>query len=165
MQKDMRMYRRPWTSWPSTFLVCRADSIYSGYLELDGRRSDRREATPQHGLWEDDLFSTAVMRAKLMMGPRWSSRSRFASSISWIGFHYYLANQLVENVQKLRQQDTRHIRCTADGARLWDCHFGEVALTRRRGRHQQILADQQAVRSNSRPIIKMASTKISAGCL
>ncbi len=43
-------------------------------------------------------------------------------------FHYYLASQLVENVQQLRQQGQTHKDVRADGASLWQQYLGRQLL-------------------------------------
>ena len=59
---------------------------------------------------EDDLFSTAVdVRAKLHDGTEVIIEIQIRKQQYFLNrFHYYLANQLVENVQKLRQQGQTH---------------------------------------------------------
>ena len=59
---------------------------------------------------EDDLFSTAVdVRAKLHDGTEVIIEIQIRKQQCFLNrFHYYLANQLVENVQKLRQQGQTH---------------------------------------------------------
>jgi len=59
---------------------------------------------------EDDLFSTAVdVRAKLRDGTEVIIEIQIRKQQYFLNrFHYYLANQLVENVQKLRQQGQTH---------------------------------------------------------
>ena len=54
---------------------------------------------------EDDLFSTAVdVRAKLHDGTEVIIEIQIRKQQYFLNrFHYYLANQLVENVQKLRK--------------------------------------------------------------
>ena len=71
-------------------------------LELDVADAQIVEGSQPHSMAyeEDDLFSTAVdVRAKLQIRKQQYFLNRF---------HYYLANQLVENVQKLRQQGQTH---------------------------------------------------------
>ncbi len=69
---------------------------------------------------EDELFSTSVdVQAKLNDGTEGHYWDSGVSSLHYFlnRFHYYLANQLVENVQQLRQQEA-DIGARADGPSL-----------------------------------------------
>ena len=74
---------------------------------------------------EDDLFSTAVdVRAKLHDGTEVIIEIQIRKQQYFLNrFHYYLANQLVENVQNCASKAKR-IRCTSrwslsTGLRFW----------------------------------------------
>ena len=69
-------------------------------LELDVADAQIVEGSQPHSMAyeEDDLFSTAVI-IEIQIRKQQYFLNRF---------HYYLANQLVENVQKLRQQGQTH---------------------------------------------------------
>ena len=96
-------------------------------LELDVADAQIVEGS-QPTAWpmrEDDLFSTAVdVRAKLHDGTESDHRDPDSQSKYFLNrFHYYLANQLVENVQKCASK-ARHIRCNEQmepvyGLRFW----------------------------------------------
>ena len=81
-------------------------------LELDVADAQIVEGSQPHGMAyeEDDLFSTAVdVRAKLHDGTEVIIEIQIRKQQYFLNrFHYYLANQLVENVQKLRQQGQTH---------------------------------------------------------
>ena len=75
-------------------------------LELDVADAQIVEGSQPHSMAyeEDDLFSTAVdVRAKLHDGTEVIIEIQIRKQQYFLNrFHYYLANQLVENVQKLR---------------------------------------------------------------
>ena len=81
-------------------------------LELDVADAQIVEGSQPHNMAyeEDDLFSTAVdVRAKLHDGTEVIIEIQIRKQQYFLNrFHYYLANQLVENVQKLRQQGQTH---------------------------------------------------------
>ena len=81
-------------------------------LELDVVDAQIVEGSQPHSMAyeEDDLFSTAVdVRAKLHDGTEVIIEIQIRKQQYFLNrFHYYLANQLVENVQKLRQQGQTH---------------------------------------------------------
>ena len=81
-------------------------------LELDVADAQIVEGGQPHSMAyeEDDLFSTAVdVRAKLHDGTEVIIEIQIRKQQYFLNrFHYYLANQLVENVQKLRQQGQTH---------------------------------------------------------
>ena len=81
-------------------------------LELDVADAQIVEGSQPHSMAyeEDDLFSTAVdVRAKLYDGTEVIIEIQIRKQQYFLNrFHYYLANQLVENVQKLRQQGQTH---------------------------------------------------------
>ena len=81
-------------------------------LELDVADAQIVEGSQPHSMayQEDDLFSTAVdVRAKLHDGTEVIIEIQIRKQQYFLNrFHYYLANQLVENVQKLRQQGQTH---------------------------------------------------------
>lgn len=81
-------------------------------LELDVADAQIVEGSQPHSMaYEaDDLFSTAVdVRAKLHDGTEVIIEIQIRKQQYFLNrFHYYLANQLVENVQKLRQQGQTH---------------------------------------------------------
>ncbi len=81
-------------------------------LELDVADAQILEGSQPHSMAyeEDDLFSTAVdVRAKLHDGTEVIIEIQIRKQQYFLNrFHYYLANQLVENVQKLRQQGQTH---------------------------------------------------------
>ena len=81
-------------------------------LELDVAAAQIVEGSQPHSMAyeEDDLFSTAVdVRAKLHDGTEVIIEIQIRKQQYFLNrFHYYLANQLVENVQKLRQQGQTH---------------------------------------------------------
>jgi len=81
-------------------------------LELDVADAQIVEGSQPHSRAydEDDLFSTAVdVRAKLHDGTEVIIEIQIRKQQYFLNrFHYYLANQLVENVQKLRQQGQTH---------------------------------------------------------
>ena len=81
-------------------------------LELDVADAQIVEGSQPHYMAyeEDDLFSTAVdVRAKLHDGTEVIIEIQIRKQQYFLNrFHYYLANQLVENVQKLRQQGQTH---------------------------------------------------------
>ena len=81
-------------------------------LELDVADAQIVEGSQPHSMAydEDDLFSTAVdVRAKLRDGTEVIIEIQIRKQKYFLNrFHYYLANQLVENVQKLRQQGQTH---------------------------------------------------------
>ena len=81
-------------------------------LELDVADAQIVEGSQPHSMAyeEDDLFSTAVdVRAKLHDGTEVIIEIQIRKQQYFLNrFHYYLANQLVENVQKLRQQGQTH---------------------------------------------------------
>ena len=81
-------------------------------LELDVAEAQIVEGSQPHSMAyeEDDLFSTAVdVRAKLHDGTEVIIEIQIRKQQYFLNrFHYYLANQLVENVQKLRQQGQTH---------------------------------------------------------
>ena len=81
-------------------------------LELDVEDAQIVEGSQPHSMAyeEDDLFSTAVdVRAKLHDGTEVIIEIQIRKQQYFLNrFHYYLANQLVENVQKLRQQGQTH---------------------------------------------------------
>ena len=81
-------------------------------LELDVADAQIVEGSQPHIMTyeEDDLFSTAVdVRAKLHDGTEVIIEIQIRKQQYFLNrFHYYLANQLVENVQKLRQQGQTH---------------------------------------------------------
>ena len=81
-------------------------------LELDVANAQIVEGSQPHSMAyeEDDLFSTAVdVRAKLHDGTEVIIEIQIRKQQYFLNrFHYYLANQLVENVQKLRQQGQTH---------------------------------------------------------
>ena len=81
-------------------------------LELDVADAQIVEGSQPHSMDydEDDLFSTAVdVRAKLRDGTEVIIEIQIRKQQYFLNrFHYYLANQLVENVQKLRQQGQTH---------------------------------------------------------
>ena len=81
-------------------------------LELDVADAQIVEGSQPHSMAyeEDDLFSTAVdVRAKLHDGAEVIIEIQIRKQQYFLNrFHYYLANQLVENVQKLRQQGQTH---------------------------------------------------------
>ena len=81
-------------------------------LELDVADAQIVEGSQPHSMAydEDDLFSTAVdVRAKLRDGTEVIIEIQIRKQQYFLNrFHYYLANQLVENVQKLRQQGQTH---------------------------------------------------------
>lgn len=81
-------------------------------LELDVADAQIVEGNQPHSMAyeEDDLFSTAVdVRAKLHDGTEVIIEIQIRKQQYFLNrFHYYLANQLVENVQKLRQQGQTH---------------------------------------------------------
>ena len=81
-------------------------------LELDVADAQIVEGSQPHSMTyeEDDLFSTAVdVRAKLHDGTEVIIEIQIRKQQYFLNrFHYYLANQLVENVQKLRQQGQTH---------------------------------------------------------
>ena len=81
-------------------------------LELDVADDQIVEGSQPHSMAyeEDDLFSTAVdVRAKLHDGTEVIIEIQIRKQQYFLNrFHYYLANQLVENVQKLRQQGQTH---------------------------------------------------------
>ena len=81
-------------------------------LELDVADAQIVEGSQRHSMAyeEDDLFSTAVdVRAKLHDGTEVIIEIQIRKQQYFLNrFHYYLANQLVENVQKLRQQGQTH---------------------------------------------------------
>lgn len=81
-------------------------------LELDVADAQIVEGSQPHSMAyeEDDLFSTAVdVRAKLHDGTEVIIEIQIRKQQYFLNrFHYYLTNQLVENVQKLRQQGQTH---------------------------------------------------------
>ena len=81
-------------------------------LELDVVDAQIVEGNQPHSMAyeEGDLFSTAVdVRAKLHDGTEVIIEIQIRKQQYFLNrFHYYLANQLVENVQKLRQQGQTH---------------------------------------------------------
>ena len=81
-------------------------------LELDVADAQIVEGSQPHSMAyeEDDLFSIAVdVRAKLHDGTEVIIEIQIRKQQYFLNrFHYYLANQLVENVQKLRQQGQTH---------------------------------------------------------
>lgn len=81
-------------------------------LELDVAEAQIVEGSQPRSMAyeEDDLFSTAVdVRAKLHDGTEVIIEIQIRKQQYFLNrFHYYLANQLVENVQKLRQQGQTH---------------------------------------------------------
>ena len=81
-------------------------------LELDVADAQIVEGSQPHNMAyeEDDLFSTAVdVRAKLHDGTEVIIEIQIRKQQYFLNrFHYYLAIQLVENVQKLRQQGQTH---------------------------------------------------------
>ena len=81
-------------------------------LELDVADAQIVEGSQPHSMAyeEDDLFSTAVdVRAKLHDGTEVIIEIQIRKQQYFLNrFYYYLANQLVENVQKLRQQGQTH---------------------------------------------------------
>lgn len=81
-------------------------------LELDVADAQIVEGSQPHSMAyeEDDLFSTSVdVRAKLHDGTEVIIEIQIRKQQYFLNrFHYYLANQLVENVQKLRQQGQTH---------------------------------------------------------
>ena len=81
-------------------------------LELDVADAQIVEGSQPHSMAyeEDDLFSTAVdVRAKLHDGTEVIIEIQIRKQQYFLNrFHYYLAIQLVENVQKLRQQGQTH---------------------------------------------------------
>ena len=81
-------------------------------LELDVADAQIVEGSQPHSMAyeEDDLFSTAVdVRAKLHDGTEVIIEIQIRKQQYFLNrFHYYLVNQLVENVQKLRQQGQTH---------------------------------------------------------
>ena len=81
-------------------------------LELDVADAQIVEGSQPYSMAyeEDDLFSTAVdVRAKLHDGTEVIIEIQIRKQQYFLNrFHYYLANQLVENVQKLRQQGQTH---------------------------------------------------------
>ena len=81
-------------------------------LELDVVDAQIVEGSQPHSMAyeEDDLFSTAVdVRAKLHDGTEVIIEIQIRKQQYFLNrFHYCLANQLVENVQKLRQQGQTH---------------------------------------------------------
>ena len=81
-------------------------------LELDVADAQIVEGSQPHIMTyeEDDLFSTAVdVRAKLHDGTEVIIEIQIRKQQYFLNrFHYYLASQLVENVQKLRQQGQTH---------------------------------------------------------
>ena len=81
-------------------------------LELNVADAQIVEGSQPHSMAyeEDDLFSTAVdVRAKLHDGTEVIIEIQIRKQQYFLNrFHYYLANQLVENVQKLRQQGQTH---------------------------------------------------------
>ena len=81
-------------------------------LELDVADAQIVEGSQPHSMAyeEDDLFSTAVdVRAKLHDGTEVIIEIQIRKQQYFLNrFHYYLANQLVENVQKMRQQGQTH---------------------------------------------------------
>ena len=81
-------------------------------LELDVADAQIVEGSQPHSMAyeEDDLFSTAVdVRAKLHDGTEVIIEIQIRKQQYFLNrFHYYLAKQLVENVQKLRQQGQTH---------------------------------------------------------
>lgn len=81
-------------------------------LELDVVDAQIVEGSQPHSMAyeEDDLFSTAVdVRAKLHDGTEVIIEIQIRKQQYFLNrFHYYLASQLVENVQKLRQQGQTH---------------------------------------------------------
>ena len=81
-------------------------------LELDVADAQIVEGSQPHSMAyeEDDLFSTSVdVRAKLHDGTEVIIEIQIRKQQYFLSrFHYYLANQLVENVQKLRQQGQTH---------------------------------------------------------
>ena len=95
------------------FSFARGDgSIIRDILELDVADAQIVEGSQPHSMAyeEDDLFSTAVdVRAKLHDGTEVIIEIQIRKQQYFLNrFHYYLANQLVENVQKLRQQGQTH---------------------------------------------------------
>ena len=126
--KRTRMYRRPWTSWPRRFLVCRRwRHLFEIFLELDVADAQIVEGSQPHSMAyeEDDLFSTAVdVRAKLHDGTEVIIEIQIRKQQYFLNrFHYYLANQLVEILQNCASK-ARHIRCTSRwsqsmGLRFW----------------------------------------------
>ena len=87
-------------------------SFIRDILELDVADAQIVEGSQPHSMAyeEDDLFSTAVdVRAKLHDGTEVIIEIQIRKQQYFLNrFHYYLANQLVENVQKLRQQGQTH---------------------------------------------------------
>ena len=81
-------------------------------LELDVADAQIVEGSQPHSMAyeEDDLFSTAVdVRAKLHDGTEVIIEIQIRKQQYFLNrFHYYLVIQLVENVQKLRQQGQTH---------------------------------------------------------
>ena len=77
-------------------------------------------------------FSTSVdVRAKLNDGTEVIIEIQVRKQHYFLNrFHYYLANQLVENVQQLRQQGQTHKMYGADGAGLWYSYLGEDLVAR-----------------------------------
>ena len=129
-------------------------------LELDVADAQIVEGSQPHSMAyeEDDLFSTAVdVRAKLHDGTEVIIEIQIRKQQYFLNrFHYYLANQLVENVQKLRL-----IRCTSRwspsmGLRFWRSR----SYWTKRPPSTNTGLPIAGLASNSRPIIKMASTKI-----
>ena len=81
-------------------------------LDLDVVDAQILEGTQLHkkDFDEDELFSTSVdVRAKLNDGTEVIIEIQVRKQHYFLNrFHYYLANQLVENVQQLRQQGQTH---------------------------------------------------------
>ena len=128
MAKKILVYRR----W--------RQHLFGDILELDVADAQIVEGSQPHSMAyeEDDLFSTAVdVRAKLHDGTEVIIEIQIRKQQYFLNrFHYYLANQLVENVQNCASK-ARHIRCNEQMEPVYGIgDFGEVALTRWRGCHQ-----------------------------
>ena len=162
----MRMYRRPWISWPRRFLVCRRwqqrlfETFWSWMwqtLRLWREASPtawpmrRMTCSPPRWMWEPSSTT----------GPRWSSRYRFASSnISWIGSITIWPISWWKMCKNCASK-VRHIRCMS----RWSLYTG-LRFWRSRSYWTKRLPSINTgwpiagPASNLRPIIKMASTKI-----
>ncbi len=160
MQRDTRMYRRPWISWPRRFLVAGGDGrIYSGHLGWIGS-PDCGEPAP-HAYEEDDLFSTAVIMSQ---APRrdWGDHrdqirkqqyflNRF--SIIWLISWWRMCKNCF--------QQTRHIRCTSRRSQSMVCDLNWSAITGKERGHinKYWLTNSRSGKQLKAPIIKMASIK------
>ena len=102
------MSHRPWILWLRRFLAC----LRLRWHLFDVVDAQILEGTQLHkkDFDEDELFSTSVdVRAKLNDGTEVIIEIQVRKQHYFLNrFHYYLANQLVDNVQQLRQQGQTH---------------------------------------------------------